>query len=286
MSTLPDKWIQEQKMKLNINLGSKMVETLTALVESKNVAYHIEKNNSKPIDLAIVPTKPIWSNVFLFMLLGGIFGGVITILLAMFKNLAKGLKVSVNNLELAGQHVAGKFSDNFHNGLDFSAIDDKDLNILRSLVAHFYNAKRILLVTGNGFDYSKYFAYLISKIGFSVLVIRCTDGHCTDSGLLQYLEDNKDPVIHHADGYDVIYGGGSSIYLTELLQSQKYEKLLKSMYSRYSIIVSQIDRKPCDSETKALLPLSDAIALTVSNETIQSLDFYIRSSHNISYLLS
>lgn len=71
---LPEKWLTEQELDLAIATSSEMVRSITELVESKNIAHHLDFVDAKMLDRALPATIPNPPHLLLFSLLGALVG--------------------------------------------------------------------------------------------------------------------------------------------------------------------------------------------------------------------
>ena len=55
---LPEKWRFEKWLEIKTGMVSKMMETVTEIVESKTMSTQMHHVESKPLDLALLPTAP------------------------------------------------------------------------------------------------------------------------------------------------------------------------------------------------------------------------------------
>jgi len=278
MASLPKKWAAEQLLEQEVETNKLIVEEIAKMVESKNITHNLEMIQSAPIDLSIPPVHPIMPKVFLFTILGFLFGGLFGSGLAFGKTITKGIDASPDNLRQMGYSVAGKLSSGYH-GDGAAPISDGDLETLRRLQSYVDpEGKLLLLVEGRGPDYSKDLSALFKKKNKKVLRIYLDfDSSTSDikSGLLQYLEGSvSSPTIHSGEEGDLILPGGMSRFSTELLSSEAFHSLIDQLKQRYDWIIGITHASPASVEADSLLTLFPNVVVTLSDEKVEELSNY------------
>ena len=275
MSTIPPKWAEEQLLNQNLALHQNFMENLANMVESKNITKNLEMIQSAPLDLAVSPLHPKPPRILFFTLLGAIFGFIATSCLLFTRTLIKGIPASVDNVGMAAMHVSG-FITPFQ-GDEKSAtapLLNNDLDTLRRLIAHYEitaaKTVELLILSGNGPDFSNTLAKLLSKKGLRVLKLQLNfKTGVEEPGLLQYLEGTLDfPPIEHMNGFDLITSGGTSRYSEELLRSQRFMGLLNSLKPSYDWIIAVTALKVTDAEAENLAKMFTALACVITDETL------------------
>ncbi|MFQ5730065.1 MAG: hypothetical protein ACE5GN_06865, partial [Waddliaceae bacterium] len=281
MSKLPKKWASEKLIEQQLKMNATMVEELTKLVESKNIADNLEMVQSAPVDLAIPVTHPKRAKLLLFAILGGILGAFFTLGGLLSQLIVKGVPASKENLELAGVHVSGIISPKN---------EEQNLKTLRRLMAHLCpqatvskkerHGQSLAFIKGKGRDISEDFATLLSKRGHKVLLLdmNLNTGSQSEpgSGLLQFLEGEIEaPKIVHSQFFDRIQAGGTSSYSNELIGSEKFLKLLDQLNKQYDWIIGITNTDPDSAETENLFHIFDHALINISSETLQDLHHII-----------
>jgi tyrosine-protein kinase Etk/Wzc len=298
MSSLPLKWGAEQMIKHQAKINGSIVEEVSKLVETKNIAHHLETIQSSPLDLAIPAVLPKRPMLHLFVTLGLILGAGFGAVYTLAMGLWRGIEVSEANLKLANQYTAGYVPPRKleHKYRPFE--NPKQLTTLRRLTAHLFRDvsspqdKRVLLLTGRGADYSKALAILLAKKGLRVLRLRLSfDQESTTqmAGLLQVLEGSAaKPTISTLDGYDSIEAGGISVHGHELLHSQRYRDLLDNLSQKYDAILAVHTAPPKSAEAESLCHQFNRIAVTIADEKVQDIEFYSNLSltKRIAFIMS
>lgn len=105
LERVPSQWLFEKKLERHLLSNEKITAELSRLVESKNIASHLEVVAAGPEDLAIAPLHPKSAHLILFPLFGAFLGGGIA-LCALFLQAASGkTPVGKETLLLKGMSV-------------------------------------------------------------------------------------------------------------------------------------------------------------------------------------
>lgn len=294
MAFLPKRRVQEQLLEQQLALNVLMVEEIAKMVESKNISHNLDIIQSAPIDLATPPLHPKKPGLFLYTVLGSIFGGLMGSIFIVGRAISKGLPASMTMLRTNGQNVAGALSQDYdpHSTVP---IKDVDLQTLRRLYAFFANwaedhrsttsrgdslGKLLLLVQGHGPDYAYDLAELISFKNKKVVVLELSFDHMpaadTQPGLLSYLEGKTDePKIVKSSKGDKIYSGGISRFATELLRSKRFKELLTTLQSKYDWVIAATNALPHNAAAESLAQGFPFVAVTVHQENMSDLKVYL-----------
>jgi hypothetical protein len=282
ISTLPSKWLLEQKTQMRLEMGQNIVTKVTELVESTIISHNLSKIESRPMDLAIPPTIPNQPKLFLFLAIGCAFGSCFTTTALVITAFLKGIPVSKESLEVANLKVAPHLSSKT-NCSRVSEADKQDIESLRQLIALTSLSgscnNKLLFVLGDGPNYTRLFAELLYKQGKNTLILQCpsdTPQQPRDEGLLQYLESvNSYPVIYKQEnGYDLIPSGGSSPFSVELINSQNFNDLLQDLEKQYDTILITCVDKANSPTAQRLHTISDKAIVSLSDEKLSDLKFY------------
>jgi tyrosine-protein kinase Etk/Wzc len=283
MTNLPKKWVAEQMIEQEVETNQLIVQEIAKMVESKNITQNLEMIQSAPLDVSIPPVHPVPPKVLLFAILGMFFGGLLGTGIALGRTVTSGINASPENLRPLGYHVTGTFSPSYDPSSD-TPINDEDLETLRRLQTQVDSSKGnkgnlILLVEGQGPDYSKDLADLFKKRNKKVLRIYLdfsTSSEELKNGLLQYLEGSATPpAIQTGKHGDVMLPGGVTRFATELLSSDTFKSLIEELKMQYDWIIGVTHLSPMSIETEALLPLFSNAALTLTDEKIDDLKSYM-----------
>jgi tyrosine-protein kinase Etk/Wzc len=288
MASLPSKWVSERLIDTQMENNKKMMEEITKLVESKNIAHNLEIIQSAPIDVAIAPLHPRSPRLLLFSVLGAIMGTFFASTYFFMSSLIKGVNVSEENLKLAGYHVSGTLSKGFETNTQRPSLD-QDLNTLRKIIAHFapsddqsslafHHCRELLLIQGKGPDFSESLATLISKRGLKVLIVPLNFDQPALSegpGLLQYIEGQVEaPTIKRKKFYDQIEAGGISRFSSELIGTLKFKNLMTKLAFGYDWIIATCHANPTTAEAETALKIFSNAVVTVSDEKLTELEIY------------
>lgn len=255
MALLPSRWASEQIVNQRLKLNKTMVEEVAKLVESKNISNNLETIQSGPVDRSLPPLLPRQPGILLFAVLGTCLGAVLASGLVVFGGIRKGLAASPENLWLAKQQVAGCLHPQ----------NPQPIETLRRLTAQLplNEQKVILLVLGDGPDYSREFATLLAQTGAKVLrVCVAFDG-------------NTSPQVVSKGDYDEVIAEGMAQYRSELVTGTRFQALLETYRELYDIILVVTPTKPDTAEAEALVTHFNRVAVTLHEERRQDIDFLI-----------
>ncbi len=294
MATLPNKWVAEQLVHEEVNAQRKLVEEVTRIVESKNILYHLEMIQSKPIDRALIPLQSRYPGLLLWMALGGMLGffGSMSFLLL---GVARGdIPLSPEALASRSLPYVGEWKGHPPRE-SLRAPNNTDRDLLRK-IAHWISeqyqtkdmsSQKILLVEGNGPHYGTELATLFSRMGKRVLLMELSfdrDGDASSGGgLLAYLEHRTPVPVTKKELYGAsLESGGISSYVGEVLQSGDFEKILNRFSESYDIILGYSRSEPSSSELLGTSTLFPRCVVTYTNETFQEVSPFIGKSLFIS----
>jgi hypothetical protein len=235
--------------------------------------------------LAITPVFPKAPNLFLFAGLGGFLGALLTLCYAFTKTVSNGVRATVDNIGLSGGFTLGNLSPDYTAGTPISLLDE-DLDLLRRLITHHSKPEgsvKLLLVEGNGPDYSSDLALLLKKQGISSIVVPLNFDQLTPTngtGLLQYLEGTSSnlPEIVIENGVSRVVVGGVSRFSAELTGSQKFKDYINTLAESYKWVIGVTHATAADAEAEALLSTFDQVAVTFQNERLKQLYPYLENA--------
>jgi len=266
----------EQQLRMN----SAMVEELTKIVESKNIANNLEIVQSAPVDFSLPPTHPLRPKLIFFCIFGSILGAFFTMGGLIAKVILRGIPASKENLELAGVHVSGNLT-----------VDPaKNLKTFRRLITQLPTAvpgtdtersgQSLVFIKGKGTDFSRDIAMLMSRKGLKVLILDLKFDKEPEPqqlpGLLQYLEgEAQEPQIHPYKFHDEMISGGVSSYSNEYIGSRAFRDLLTKLKTQYDWIIGITNATPDSPEAEHLLNHFDHAVINVCKETLPDLNHII-----------
>ncbi len=277
-SELPEKWRLEKWLELKTEMGTKMMETLTNLVESKTIGHHLHHVESKPLDFATLPEFPQKPGLFTMAFLGAFGAAFGTFFLKLIRTILKGFPTSAEKLRAMRFPFAGEISS-FCDGPATETIKGPDLEVLRQLALFLEekpHGKTIALIEGRGPDYSYSFAENLARMSYQSIVLRCdfTAKFRNEDlpGLLQIWKGEiAELPIRKGNGFDYITAGGFSSFGAEVIQSRAFSELLELLKKNYDWVFLLIRSPLADAESKTALRLCDKAIVTISGEQTELL---------------
>jgi hypothetical protein len=279
MSTLPEKWHRENLLLLKKELGSRIIGSMTQLVETKNLNQKLYQVSSKHLDLSVPPLRPQPPHLFIYSLLIAFIGCFSYYTYRLCAQLIKGFPVSHANLRYSGLSSYGVLSPRSGNAL--SQLEDADLTTLRG-IAHFTCSlppkSCIALLDGNNPDYSPSLAELLSFSGKKVLLIHYLfdqNDQEISPGLFSYLQgrEKEIPIQHHAR-YDELPSGGSWRHAADMLAHPAFSRLIFELKQQYDILLIESNAPVDCNEAHAFTQIADALVIAVRDESQDDLLAY------------
>ena len=263
VAALPVRWASEKMIEQHLQTSEKMMESLSSLVESKNISNNLELIQSAPLDTAISPLHAKSPRLFFYAILGMFIGGFTSATFFTTRSLIRGLPASPANLTLNHLPCAGILNTPLP-----SPLADRDLDTLRRMMGHLQGTSKILFLLGHSEDYTQALARLYKTGGRSVVILD-TIFEKEGEGLLQYLEGNSpNPTLHTHAACDVIESGGIRRDGAELLQSIRFKNLLHELEKRYDFVFV-ISRAPSTSAAASNLhALLGGAVVTLKGESL------------------
>lgn len=285
---LPEQWAAEKLINLYLETDGSLMQHIGSLIESKNIADHLEMSLSAPFDLATPPLHPKNPDLPIYMILGALIGALAVTFFAIVYSIKNGVDATANNLSLIGEHVAGALSP--------ESTSSGDLETLRRLMTQLCPAEpaqtaqghSLLLLENHGPNYAPPFATLLSKRHLKVLLMSISPEENLDpkgekGGLLDYLEGaSKEPLVIKGETFDKMYFGGTTPYCIELLESAAFQNLLTDLRKKYDWIIAISKAPLLSSEAETAVTLFDGAAVTVKDERLHELKSYFHKG--ISFL--
>ncbi|NGX55485.1 MAG: hypothetical protein KR126chlam2_01120 [Chlamydiae bacterium] len=247
----PEKKFSEQKIALNTKMQNDVFESITKMIESKNISFNLEYNNSYPLAMAIPPTLPNHPRIRFFTLIGaciGAFGAFGALLLL---QAAKGPSASLKNLRGMGYHVSGLFS--------------AKNNACLKEATYFLSKNQTLLISSQHVSsLSSQLAARLAKRKDRVCVIQLAKS-ASKSGLVDYLLGKRDDLPWQKN---VLPWGKGEEFKEELLGTQRFQDLLDSLKQEYDYILLENAAHPLSVETSQLAAYADAALYLVTKEQL------------------
>lgn len=290
VSKWPDQWVSEVLIEQQMDMNKKMVEEVTKLVESRNIATSMEVVRSTPIDIAVPPLQPKSPRTLLYVLFGAFLGALLPFGWMMARSVIKGMPVTSENLKLSGFNSAGAFT-RFYKGDSQKPLLDHDLETLRH-IANFLNSLhgqaqslgKIGLILAGENDFGSDLAALLSKRGDKVLRMPLYFDRSSESkdfpGLVQYLEGKtSSPHIDSVNGHFVIQPEGVCRFANELLGLAAFKNLVNKLQQEYDWIILTTPVHPSEAEAKTLLKLSDGAIVTIQGYVWPEIEDFVEAAH-------
>lgn len=289
---LPEQWSGEKLLDIYLKTDGSLMQHIGSLIESKNIADHLEISLSAPFDLAVPPLHPKSPHLLIYAILGACLGAIGVTFFAFMQSASQGIEATAENLRLAGRHVSGAISKNGHLS--------SDIETLRRLAAYLCPAdqpkgpdgqgKALLLLQNNGPNYSNQLATLLSKRGQKVLLMdlafTLAEKQDKSNGILGYLEGKLTALPIIKGEYDFLPAGGSSAFGAELLESKAFSKALKELLFQYDLVIAVSPAPIGSAEAEIALQQFDCVALTLGNEKLHELHAYFELNSKCSFLFS
>lgn len=276
---LPDKWRLEKWLDIKTEIVSKMMETVTEVVESKTIAHHLHHVESKPLDRAILPPLPVSPRLFLMAFLGAFCFAFGAFFLSLIQQILKGFPTTLEKLQALRFPVLGSITA-FCDGPSVEIPTGPDLEILRQLALFIEGGKVIGLIGGKGPDYSFALSENLARMSTRAIVLRCDflskfrKEDCP--GLLQIWKGEIGELpIRKGKGFDYITAGGYSPFGTEIIQSQRFVQLIDILKKNYDCIFILFRAPLSSAESIAALRLCEKAVVTVSGEQTEELTPFI-----------
>lgn len=284
MSDLPEQWRRESLLTLKKEMGAMMLQSVSQLAETKNLGQHIFQANSKPLDVAIPPTKASSPKLFILSLFSSAMAAFCFYAFLFCKRMLKGFPVTEENLKVSGFPISGALSGNCN--VDLSQLSSQDLETLRCiaafLVSHQKKAEALVAscIGGKYPNYTNSLAELLSMRGLKVLVVHCVFDQVVHAdampGLWQYLNHpTMELPIKRNLMFDHLPSGGTTRHATELIGSEKFLSFLAKVKQKYDIVLIFSSADATATEGHAFLPIADAAIVTVQQERKDQLLVYV-----------
>lgn len=268
LARIPEKWVKDQLLEQHLQRTQRMVENISSMVESKNIANNLELIQSAPLDLALVPLHPKPPRLILITLIGAFFGTLFSALFFVSRALLTGIPLTLDNLALNGFKTVGGFT--YKKGEVKAPLFDANLDTLRKALAYFPPHHLSLInLTNQGPDYADMLADLLRKKGDSVLRLHLAPSPGETVGLKECLQEHLP--LEAAIQNDTLYLGHVDRFANELFTHDRFSDTLNELKHRYSWIVASSAVPLASPEAENLIARFDAALLALKEETYQSL---------------
>lgn len=276
---LPEKWRFERWLEIKTGMISKIMETITEVVESKTMSTQMHHVESKPLDIALVPISPTHLKLMNKAYLGAFTLPFLIFSFAFIRRLLKGFPLSLEKLKALKLPCLGAISS-FCDGPQVEKPTGLDLDLLRKISLFSEDAKVIALIGGKGPDYSYALGENLARRHAKSIVIRCdflsTFQEKDAPGILQvWKEEIAELPIRKGKGFDYITTGGFSPFGTEIIQSENFYNLIKILKNNYDFVYLLFRSPLASAESHAALRLCDKAVVTVCSEQTEELTPFV-----------
>lgn len=271
MSTLPEKWHRENLLLLKKELGSRIIGSMTQLVETKNLNQKLYQVSSKHLDLAVPPLKPLPPHLITYSLAIAFLGCFAYYTYRLCKLFLTGFPVSHANLKYLGFSSFGILSP--FTAKPFHQLQSTDVTTLKSLV-HFITSlpahSLVIVLNGKNPDFSAHVAQLLSFADKKILLTHylCQDTagtHVTSDGQ----EGQIDHLICHLAHYDAM-----TVRNADQLAHPALWKRTDALKQQYDTILLQSNAQINSIEARLLIQNADAVVVAVQDESQEDLFSY------------
>ena len=274
MQELPELWHLDKSLKFKAELTKGMMEGLTHIAESKNLARHLYQVESKTLDSALPPFAPQSPRLLIKCLAGAFSLAASFYAIILIYALIQGIPISLSTIRLMGGHTSGTFSP--HAELPLNQLPDQDLETLRAMASFLLERKKessvIGLLSRRGSNFCYNLADLLSLQHQKVLIIDCNfDRIITPQdqpGLWQYLHQTlSDLPIRKEKNYDLLTAGGTTRHGVELLASPLFSQVLAECKKRYDLIFLLRQTSLSSQDAEQILHLAHLAIITADEES-------------------
>lgn len=287
MSDLPTKWCFENKLKFKNELTKEIMQGLTHVSESKQLASHLYEADARPLDRATPPPLANYPFLLIFSFIAYLISSLLAYLYYYLKALLKGFPVSSETLQSLGEPFSGTLS--LKANLPFEKIKQEDHETLR-LLASFLEKKEHLvacLFIGSCSDYSSNLAQILSFRGKKTLIIDCSletiPSYEEIPGLYHYLSSQiENPPIRTTSYFDHIPSSFTNS-VKEPFTQERFSSLIHTLKTKYDLILLKNTSPLKSSHSLDLLSVTDSAIVSFERESLDELKKYsnwIRQKQN------
>ncbi|OGN55680.1 MAG: hypothetical protein A2796_00695 [Chlamydiae bacterium RIFCSPHIGHO2_01_FULL_44_39] len=276
---LPQKWRFEKWLSMKSHMISKMMDAVTEIVESKNMSIQLHHVQSKPLDMALLPSVPEPPHLFAMAYVGAFSLPFFLFSLSLIRQALRGFPLSLEKLQALKLPVLGAMSS-FCDGPLVETPTGPDLDLLRKIALFSKGSGVVSLLGGKGPDYSFALGENLARTNQKTIVVRCdflgTHQEGDAPGLLQlWKQEIREPPIRKGKGFDYIASGGFSPFGTEIILSESFRELLAGLKKKYERIFLYFSSPLSSAESMAALNISDQAVITISSECTEELTPFI-----------
>lgn len=267
----------EKKINLKSETTRNMIDSLSKLIESKNLDFNLKKINSKPIDLAIEPLYPNSLHLFRNSSMLGLVGVFIFLVITLYIAAIKGFSLSIESIKSLGFEYCGKLSFKC-SGIEVEELKKDDLECLRKIIATIDERRQkiITAICAKGPNFIHYLAALLAIVGKKILVIETKSDINEKNGLFPFLENSlKKLPIQKLQAYDFLPSGDNKYFAFELLKSRDFLQILEDIKSEYDLILIYSDANINLAEARIYIEFSDKIILTFKEEIFDDIKVFV-----------
>lgn len=237
-ANFPQKWLRHQKIELNQKMQTEMIESITNLIEAKNIGYHLNCLTATPLMSAFTPVFPDPPRLTLAFLVGGLLGAVLVSVFVVLREVWKGPTASYTNLKSEGWPVIA-----YHHSLDD----------LKKIHYHLKNRGKVLSIIGKNPSFAHDLATLFAKAKEKVLLIDLT--RCAEEQKFIDTSFGQELIISKQDSMKEVY-----------LASKQFAELLEKQKKDVDHVVLYSDAPLNSLESQLLTDLADYALICMRNE--------------------
>lgn len=275
MQGLPEKWKKENELLMKKDLSLSVVEGLTQLAESKNIQYKLFQMESRPIDHAFVPYKPLYGYVFLQSFGCALCAIFLVAVVLFYRWLSQGTVLTPSLLALLPYSFCGFLSEAVRGPLEL--VSGKERDVLRRAISFIVSQKSSetcvsIISPQEGFP--GLLASLLRLQGYRVLYVECQPRlwqSPTCVGLYDAIRSESS--IEIVDDY--VSSGVYDPHYIELLYRTAFVDFITQAKNRYDVVLLAAQAAP---EDPILLPLQRVSSVFV----IQAEDVLYESIQTLS----
>ncbi len=273
LQSVVEKLAIEKRLNLKSEMTKNMIDSLSKLIESKNLDFNLKKFNAKIISLASTADTKVFVHLFRNSIILAFFCFFVVFILSLYIKAIKGFSISEDIIKALNFDFFGKISFKC-NGADVNQLQAKDLEALRKIISSI-DEKKQKIITAICFKGPNYLHYLASLLAISkknILVIETKSEIEEKNGLFPYLERSiKKLPIQKMQAYDYIASGNQKYFGFELLKSLDFIQMIDNIKTKYDLIFIYSNAKLNSAEARIYLDFSDKIIVSIKEESLDDL---------------
>lgn len=239
----PQKWLLEKKIDINMQLYSEMVESITKMIEAKNIGYHLEYLTATPLKMACSPPLPNSPRLLMGFLAGIAVGIFLALFLYAAHEIWEGPSASYENLLAYGCMVMGYFSRK-------SIMKERDQKTLRKTAHHIVNKGPVFLIGSQCLSsFPAALCSFLAKRGEKVAMIDFNPSPLTFA---------EHSVEHRPLEEEQIF-------------SKRFTEQVAALSREFERVCFILKGSPSSLQIAELLPLMDAAVFCVTDERLKDL---------------